>query len=54
MVDSAIVISYYMRGAVQLDSMWHKTPFERDRLRIFLEKRLKAEGDKPPGIPAVY
>lgn len=47
--DDAVFLSYFMRGSIQLKDTWEMTPYERDSVRRFLEKRLKDESDKKTG-----
>lgn len=53
-VDEAIELTYFMRGAVQYFDMLEMTYAERQRFSSFIEKRLKDEGAKPHGISRVY
>ena len=53
-VDEAIELSYFMRGAIQYNEMLDTTYAERQRISTFIEKRLKDEGSKPHGISRVY
>jgi hypothetical protein len=41
-IDSIISLVYFMRGAISYDEMLLRTPGERDRINLFLEKRLEA------------
>ena len=43
LVDEAIWISYYMRGAMGYEEVMRRTPGERQRLTSFLEKRLESQ-----------
>ena len=43
-----------MRGAIQYDDVWDMTPFERNRMHGFLEKRMAQEKEKPPGVARIY
>lgn len=46
-IMSAIVqLVYFMRGAIQYDTMYHMTKVERDAVNDFIEKRLQAEAGK--------
>lgn len=53
-VDEAIQLTWFMRGSVQLESMYETTYAERQRMNVFIEKRLKDEGAKPPTMNKVY
>lgn len=53
-VDEAVELIYFMRGAVQYSDMFETTYHERQRISNFIEKRLKDEGAKPPSISRVY
>lgn len=46
LVDHAITISYYMRGAQQYDEVFDLTFFERSRMMKFINMRLESEMDK--------
>jgi len=45
-IDRLVEISYFMRGAVQYDSMFVTTAIERQRMVEFIEKRLEVEAKK--------
>lgn len=47
LIDSIISLVYYMRGAVPYEEMLRRTPGERDRFNIFLEKRFEVEKNNP-------
>lgn len=53
-VDEAVELVYFMRGAVQYPDMFETTYHERQRISTFIEKRLKDEGAKPPSMSRVY
>lgn len=53
-VDEAVELSYFMRGAIQYEDMFDTTYHERQRMGNFIEKRLKDEGAKPPQMNRVY
>ena len=53
-VDEAIELVYFMRGSMQYFDMLETTYHERQRISNFIEKRLKDEGAKPPGMNKVY
>lgn len=46
-VDSAIEMIYFMRGAISYNDMMLMTPGERDRVGSFVEKRLDQESKSP-------
>jgi len=46
-LDSTIELTYFMRGAISYDDMLRRTYGERDRIAIFIEKRLKTEANRP-------
>ncbi len=53
-VDEAIELTYFMRGAIQYETMFETTYHERQRMGVFIDKRLKDEGAKPPQMNRVY
>ncbi len=53
-VDEAVELVYFMRGAIQYFDMMETTFHERQRISNFIEKRLKDEGSKPPTVARVY
>lgn len=53
-VDEAVEITYFMRGAIQYLDIYETTYAERQRMNVFIENRLKTEGAKPPGMNKVY
>lgn len=53
-VDEAIELIYFMRGAISYEEMWETTYHERQRISSFIEKRLKDEAAKPITMPRVY
>ncbi len=53
-VDEAVELTYFMRGAVQYHDMYETTYHERQRMTKFIEKRLKDEAAKPPTSNRVY
>lgn len=53
-VDEAIELSWWMRGSLQYHDMYETTYHERQRISVFIEKRLKEEGAKPPTMSRVY
>lgn len=46
MLKEIIQLVYFMRGAIQYDSMMHMTFAERRLIREFIEKRLDDESKK--------
>ena len=46
-IDEAVYLSYYMRGAITYEQVLLRTPGERQRIEKFIEKRLEKEGKKP-------
>lgn len=52
--DEMTELLYFMRGAIQYDDVWDMTPFERNRMHGFLEKRMAQEKEKPPGVARIY
>jgi hypothetical protein len=36
-------IAFYMRGGIQYDDLWFRTPIEKEVIREFIEKHLKEE-----------
>lgn len=46
MLKEIIQLVYFMRGAIQYDSMMHMTFAERQLIREFIEKRLDDESKK--------
>lgn len=45
-IESAISLSYYMRGAISYDDMLERTPGERASIGKFVGERLDSEKDK--------
>ena len=43
LLDEIISIAYFMRGAIQYDDLWFRTPVERQKMSDFIEKRLELE-----------
>jgi len=50
LIDDAIQISYFMRGAISYEGVLERTPGERQRIGKFIEKRLDAESKSPHPI----
>ena len=53
-VDEALELTYFMRGAVQYFDMLEFTYAERQRVANFIERRLKDESAKPATVNRVY
>lgn len=53
-MDEAIDLVYFMRGSIQYFDMYETTYHERQRMAMFIDKRLKDEGEKPPTMGRVY
>lgn len=49
-VDSIIELTYFMRGAIQYDTMFEMTFFERQRVESFIKKRLDQEKKNPSPV----
>lgn len=49
-IKSCIRIAYFMRGAVQYDSLMEKTFVERQMMSEFIEERLEIEVKNPHPI----
>jgi len=48
LLDEAISLAYWMRGALSYEQVLNMTRFERQRVSHFIEKRLEMEKNKPP------
>ena len=46
-LDNIIYLTYFMRGSISYESMFHRTYGERQRIENFIEKRLEQESKKP-------
>lgn len=46
LIDEAIELSYYMRGALGYEEILCRTPGERQRITKFIERRLENESKK--------
>lgn len=46
LLEGVVRVVYFMRGSVQYDDIMFRTPFERQIMEEFIEKRLEAEGKK--------
>ncbi len=46
LINEAIQLSYFMRGAVSYEDMLRRTPGERQLMSTFIEKRLDGESKK--------
>ena len=46
LIDGVIELVYFMRGSITYEEAMMRTRGERDRIGIFLEKRLKAESKR--------
>ena len=46
LIDHAIGIAYYMRGAIQYEDILDRTYYERMKMVQFINKRLKIESEK--------
>jgi len=46
LIDEAIQLSYFMRGAISYEDMLRRTPGERQRISSFIERRLDGESKK--------
>ena len=44
--NNVISIAYFMRGGITYDDLMFRTPYERDLINTFLEKRLDAESNR--------
>ena len=53
-IENAIAIVYYMRGAIRYFDYYEMTYLERQKVTDFLEKRFREESQKPPHINRVY
>lgn len=46
LMDHAINIAYYMRGAIQFEEIFERTYYERMKIVQFIKKHLDAESEK--------
>jgi hypothetical protein len=46
LIDNAIELSWFMRGAVPYEEMLRRTPGERQRMGKFISKRLEKESKR--------
>lgn len=53
-VDEAVELTYFMRGAIQYHDMFETTYHERQRMNAFIEKHLKNEAAKPANMARNY
>ncbi len=47
LIDGIISLVYYMRGAISYEELMRRTPGERDRISVFLDKRFEVEKNNP-------
>ena len=47
LVEGCVTLAYYMRGAISYDDLMWRTPFERQVISEFLEKRLEQQSKSP-------
>lgn len=46
LIENVVQIVYFMRGSIQYDDIMFRTPFERQVMEEFIEKRLESESKK--------
>jgi hypothetical protein len=46
LIEGAIELSYFMRGAIPYEMMLMRTPGERQRINDFISRRIKDESKK--------
>ena len=58
LIQNAIHISYFMRGAIQYESVLDRTFFERNEMIEYINERLKNESKKTKDskgqLPPIY